>query len=278
MSLTLHIMACGWITLPTAFLITGGEGTTQIPVPTYLIRHPNGFAVMDTGLEPGLGIEEATTLGGRTLHDDLERASAAPVLRAGEDIAARLRAAEVDPERVDYIVSSHLHFDHCGGNSLLPNARLVVQKREWAAACSPECQAAHHYFPHEYELGHDRVEVDGEHDLFGDGSVVCIPTFGHTPGHQSLRVKLDDGDVLLTADACYLRRSMEEMVLPTPEVVGDPEQMLENFRYFANMQRQGMALLFGHDRDQFDQLSNGDARQVAARTVAATRLATGASR
>jgi glyoxylase-like metal-dependent hydrolase (beta-lactamase superfamily II) len=52
----------------------------------------------------------------------------------GEDVAKRLEAFGVDPLKINFIINSHLHFDHCGGNACIPNARLVIQKREWEAA------------------------------------------------------------------------------------------------------------------------------------------------
>src|SRR5262249_50661753 len=140
---------------------------------------------------------------------------------AGEEIANRLDALGVDAGAVRCLVNSHLHFDHTGGNALLPNARLVVQRREWGAGQPGEEVRRNYFFPRDYRTGQDVLQVDGEHDLFGDGRVVCIPTYGHTPGHQSLRVRLDSGEVVLTSDACYLRRTLEELRLP--EVVADRE-------------------------------------------------------
>jgi glyoxylase-like metal-dependent hydrolase (beta-lactamase superfamily II) len=58
------------------------------------------------------------------------------------------------------------------------------------------------------------VQVDGEHDVFGDGSVMCLPTYGHTPGHQSLKLRLAGGEVVLAADSCYFCRTLRERRLP----------------------------------------------------------------
>jgi glyoxylase-like metal-dependent hydrolase (beta-lactamase superfamily II) len=88
-------------------------------------------------------------------------------------------------------------------------------------------------------------DIDGEHDLFGDGRVVCIPTYGHTPGHQSLRVRLDTQEIVLTADACYLRRTLEEMLLPT--VAHDREAMLASLRQLRRLQERGARIFYGHD-------------------------------
>jgi N-acyl homoserine lactone hydrolase len=174
-----------------------GEGRAELPIPAYLIEHPKGRALFDTGMHPDCQRDPAARVGPRitglfSFH-----------YRPGEEISARLAAFDRDPARIDFIVNSHFHFDHVGGNAFIPNATMVVQRREWEAALDPDTAARHGYNRADFDLGHDVVQVDGEHDLFGDGSVVCLPTHGHTPGHQSLKVRLDSGDVVLAADACY---------------------------------------------------------------------------
>ena len=99
--------------------------------------------------------------------------------------------------------------------------------------------------PEDYDLGHDLQLIDGEHDVFGDGSVLCMPTFGHTPGHQSLRVALDTGEAILTADACYMRRALQNLHLPP--FAHDREQAKDSLRRLAELERRGARLLFGHD-------------------------------
>jgi N-acyl homoserine lactone hydrolase len=88
--------------------------------------------------------------------------------------------------------------------------------------------------------------IHGEHDLFGDGSVVCIPTFGHTRGHQSLRVRTETGgDFVLCGDACYLKESLDTMTLPG--IIADPDGTRRSFELFRSMQRGGAKIMFGHD-------------------------------
>ncbi|MGO4352661.1 MBL fold metallo-hydrolase [Rhizobium sp. RAF36] len=161
-----------------------------------------------------------------------------------------------------------MHFDHCGGNELINNARLVLQKREWIAATTPETIEQNSYLIRQYDLGHDRLPVDGEHDLFGDGSVVLIPTHGHTPGHQSLKVKLADGEVILSADACYLRKALEKMVLPDPAFVRDGKATLERFRRLQKFQNDGVLVVFGHDPEQWKHLNSGPIKELFHATVA----------
>jgi len=88
--------------------------------------------------------------------------------------------------------------------------------------------------------------VEGEHDWFGDGSVVCLPTYGHTPGHQSLRVRTEHGgELVLCGDACYLHESLERM--HAPGVLADKEDALAVFRRFREMRARGARIMYGHD-------------------------------
>src|SRR6266403_3771844 len=132
--------------------------------------------------------------------------------------------------------------------------RHTSSLRDWSSdVCSsdladPDLAARLAFDRRDYDLGHDVQLLDGEHDLFGDGRVVCVPTYGHTPGHQSLRVRLDDGStIVLAGDACYLRRTLEHFHLP--RYVYDREAMLTVLRRFREWQGAGARILFGHDAE-----------------------------
>lgn len=259
MSVQLYAMTCGFLAMRHDFFVDGEKGIIAVPIPSYLIKHPKGTMVFDTGLEALLQSDDKATVDGAL---GSLAGHAIPEYRAGEEMSARLHASGIDPARVDYLVNSHLHIDHCGGNSLLPNARWVIQKREWAATRTPEGCAKNHYTTRLFDLGHDRLEVEGEHDLFGDGSVVCVPTYGHTPGHQSLKVRLDEGDVVITSDACYMRKNLEKMLLPIPMVVADPESMHKTLRRFQAFRDTGAMLIFGHDPEQWKRLCGGPLTEI----------------
>jgi N-acyl homoserine lactone hydrolase len=239
MSVTLHAFTCGTVTGAFGRLMEGGEGEVTVPVPVFLIEHPKGTAVFDTGLHPDCQHDSATRLGPRLT--SLFRIGFKP----GEEVSGRLGAIGRDPAKIDLIISSHFHFDHCGGNALIPNATLVVQKKEWDAGMDPEAAARHGYNPRDFDLGHKVRLVDGEHDVFADGSVTCLPTHGHTIGHQSLRVRLDSGDIVLAADSCYFCRTLRERRLP--RFAHDKEQMLASLDRLEAMERGGARIFFGHD-------------------------------
>jgi N-acyl homoserine lactone hydrolase len=238
MSVRLYAMTCGWLTGPTPLFLAGERGRLRVPVPVFLIEHPRGLVLFDSGLHPDAGRDPVARLGTAATIFDVE-------LGAADDVAGRLAALDVDTGRVAFLVNSHLHFDHTGGNARVPNARLVVQRREWEAGHDPDGIAANYYDPRDYDTGHDVLLVDGEHDLFGDGRVVCLPTHGHTPGHQSLRVRLDASDVILAADACYFRRTLEALHLPS--VVHDRGAMLAALHRLRALRDAGARIVYGHD-------------------------------
>ena len=143
------------------------------------------------------------------------------------------------------MINSHFHFDHCGGNALIPNATLLVQRREWDAGMDPDDGTRSGFDRCDFDLGHKLRLVDGEHDVFGDGSVVCLPTHGHTPGHQSLKLRLPAGEIVLAADSCYFCRTLRERRLP--RFVCDRAQMLESLDRLAALEAAGARIFFGHD-------------------------------
>ena len=239
MTLKLYAFTCGTVTGEFGRLMEGGEGDITVPIPVFLIEHPKGRALFDTGLHPDCRHDPVGRLGERLA--GLFRIGFGP----GEEVSARLQAIDRDPAKIDLVINSHFHFDHVGGNALVPNATMLVQRREWDAGMDAETAARHGYNPRDFDLGHKVLLVEGEHDVFGDGSVMCLPTHGHTPGHQSLRVRLDSGDVVLAADACYFCRTLRERRLP--RYVADREAMLAALDRLAALEQGGARIFFGHD-------------------------------
>ena len=208
MTVKLYAFTCGTVTGEFAHLMEGGEGDITVPIPVFLIEHSKGRALFDTGLHPDCQHDPAGRLGSRLA--GLFRIGFQP----GEEVSTRLEAIDRDPGKIDLIINSHFHFDHVGGNALIPNATMLVQRREWEAGMDPDTAARRGFNRRDFDLGHKLHLVDGEHDVFGDGSVVYLPTHGHTPGHQSLRLQLDSGEIVLAADACYFCRTLRERRLP----------------------------------------------------------------
>ena len=239
MSLNVFAFTCGMVTGEFSRLMEGGEGDITLPVPAFLIEHPKGTALFDTGLHPDCQTDPAGRLGERLAK--LFKIDFHP----GEDVGARLEALGRDPAKIDVVINSHFHFDHAGGNVLIPNATMLVQRREWDAGMDSEVSARVGFNPRDFDLGHKLRLIEGEHDVFGDGSVVCLPTHGHTPGHQSLKLRLPGGEVVLAADSCYFCRTLRERRLPRH--VYDREAMLGSLDRLEALEKAGARIVFGHD-------------------------------
>lgn len=182
----------GWFTAPAGLLRAGEDmdEPMRYPVPAYLIETDTERILVDTGLHP----EGPESIGPFVLEQNSSIAD------------------QVDLTTVTKVVLTHLHFDHAGALSLIPEAvPLVVQRAEWAAGHDDGAVQRNFYRPREY-AGTDRpVElVDGDHDLLGDGSVLLLLTPGHTPGHQSVQI----GNLVLGIDVAHFASGLDDHRFP----------------------------------------------------------------
>ncbi len=238
---TITGLDCGWMRTQARTLSTGG-GTDEIsiPIPAWLVRHPAGIVLFDVGLHPDLAASTAS-LG------TLAKLFAVDLDIDGT-IGPRLEQHHVDPADSFTVVLSHCHFDHVGGLVELPNARVLVQRDEWRAAS----EGGTVYDAGLVDHGHEVVELDGPHDLFGDGAITCLPTPGHTCGHQSLRVLTEEGPAILAGDACYFSRTLDDEVLPP--FAHDLDRQRASLAMLQRERSGGTTIVPGHDVDVFRRL------------------------
>jgi glyoxylase-like metal-dependent hydrolase (beta-lactamase superfamily II) len=173
----------------------------KIPVAMYIIDTPRGLVLYDTGMADDVSDGGCDAYWGAGLC-----AAFTPIQTRDEVIDRWLEKFGYKVEDVKYIVYSHFHLDHAGNIELFPNATHVVQKAELKTAWWPEAfqRAAFVLKDFDETRGFNFMELVGDFDLFGDGSVVVLDTKGHTQGHQSLMVRLPTtGTLLLAGDAVY---------------------------------------------------------------------------
>src|SRR5574341_25448 len=209
--LQIYAVCVGYLELDRASMLSDlppGSPWT-VPVSSYLVVHPQGRLLFDTGVHC------------QTLTDPIGRMGAARASRirirsqVGDDVVSQLARLGLQPDDITYVVNSHLHFDHCGGNEFFPRATIVVQKPEMEAARRPGGVESYSRSVIDFDHPLRYQLVDGEHDVFGDGKVILIPTYGHTPGHQSLLVRVGkDTQMVFTADACDTKENLDRDVLP----------------------------------------------------------------
>lgn len=161
--------------------------------PCFVIRHPKGILVWDTGL----GDKMAETKGGV----DVEIGH----MQVDHTLLDQLKEIGLAPADVTYLSFSHTHFDHTGNANEFPGATWILNKTELAWAESKPGPFVNIDAFSDYKTAKTQM-IDGDYDVFGDGSVVILKTPGHTPGHQSLELKLKKaGVVILSGDLVHQR-------------------------------------------------------------------------
>src|SRR5271154_3004241 len=98
MSLVVYAFTCGWLTLPAALLLEGEKGSLTVPVPAYLIEHPKGRAIFDSGLHVDLQTDADRRLGRLAAYHTVG-------FKPGEQISTRLEALDVAPSKIDFIIN-----------------------------------------------------------------------------------------------------------------------------------------------------------------------------
>lgn len=237
----IYAFICGQHTIPSERMITGTTGLITIPIPAYVIEHPQGLVVFDTGFN-------------RLVHQDVVSYFPAEALKPvkfhfspEEELATQMRNAGFDPDRVKLVVNSHLHYDHCGGNNQFPQATVMIQRDEWEAASAAAPDKAG-YRKVDFQTGQTVELIEGERDVFGDGSLVLVPTVGHTPGHQSLHIRHAGGIAVLAGDACYMADTLvSDDKLPDVSVTEDPDSYLRSLQSLRALHRNGAMVFVGHD-------------------------------
>jgi glyoxylase-like metal-dependent hydrolase (beta-lactamase superfamily II) len=168
------------------------------------------------------------------------------VLASSKKLAAQLEQLGVKPSDIKAMAVSHTHPDHIGNVEMFPTAMLYVQKVEYEW---PGANNAPRFKPE-----HPVTKLEGDRDIFGDGSIVVLSTPGHTPGHQSLLVMLPKtGEVVLSGDVVHFKSNWENRGVPVNNF--SKEQSLASMEKIAGRLSQDKAQLWiNHDKAQRDTL------------------------
>lgn len=243
-SIKLYVLDCGNIEVVDLVVFQPGlpKGVKKdLAVSCYLVVHPQqGILLYDTGVGD-IYADKGKTLIQGFANFSLKR-----------KLSDQLREIGVRPEMVNYIAMSHLHLDHTGNSGLFPHALHLIQEEEYAAAFES---------PNDEQLVGDRQLVQslrqnkpkrlsGDFDVFGDGSAILKRTPGHTPGHQSLLVKLaKSGEVFLSGDLVHYIDNWVSGVVP-----GFNFDQKKSLQTMADVQRfllvNDARLWIGHDLEQ----------------------------
>ncbi len=206
----------GWL---TAMLNHGNK--IDVPVPMYIIDHPKGLVVFDTGMNIKVVPDNGSSYWGPVA------GAFKPTMTRDQGIDRQLQRIGKSVDDVKYVIHSHMHLDHAGNIAMFPNATHILRKAELNNAWWPEKFQRAAYVLNDYmeTRNFNFIELTQDLDLFNDGSIEIIDTKGHTKGHQSLVVRLPkSGTIILSADAAYMDANLQGTV---PGIVWNVQYAME---------------------------------------------------
>ena len=239
-------------------LVAFAAGTVSVPTTVGIIQHPkHGLILWDTGInEAAADPDRVEAYWGPGLRE----AFGTQGFTRDHAIDAQLKRLGMRTEDVRYVVYSHLHLDHAGGMSYFPSAIHVVQRDEIRYALWPDPWTRPVYCQNDFRdiRKLDIMEVEGDCDLFDDGTMRLIKTPGHSPGHQALILNLSQrGKICLGADTGHQRDGFEAMI-PMPWDWNTSAMSMTRMR-IKQLERSGVPVFFCHEGLDFAKLPSGGA-------------------
>ncbi|KPM31058.1 AttM/AiiB family protein [Croceitalea dokdonensis DOKDO 023] len=210
----------------------------------YVIEHPKGTLMWDAGLpEMLVGMPEPYT-----------DPSGAFTVSRKDSVEAQLATINMTLDDIDYLALSHTHFDHSGHAEKLTKALWLVQEAEYDFVMSEEVRKNNADVHNAVNDLTNVKKLNGDHDVFGDGTVVIKSMPGHTPGHQVLYLELDEhGPLLLTGDLYHFYENREYKRVPIFN--HDVKQTMESMAAFeAFAVEKGAKVYLQHAKGDFDKL------------------------
>jgi glyoxylase-like metal-dependent hydrolase (beta-lactamase superfamily II) len=229
---------------PETYNLTRQEvRNTNMSVPCYLVVHPKGTLMYDAGLGDrylGRPFNE-TTLGDRP-----NPPSTSFFVLVARTLRSQLEAIGYPPERIDFLALSHPHGDHVGNASAFTGATWLVQQGDYDLMFGPAAPTATANPAYAALKDRPRRILTGDHDVFGDGTVILKHTPGHTAGHQSLFVKLArTGGIVLSGDLYHYAEERTLNRMPEREKASATPASRNALEAF--LKASGAQLWIGHD-------------------------------
>ena len=233
-----YLLASGTMLIDRSQLLWNVDCGVRLRFPIYgvLIDHPEGLFLFDTGYD----------------FEHVQRVFAIeePIQQPGETVPEQVALCGYGPGDIKYIINSHLHFDHVGGNRHFPAATTLVHKRELRQAKVPESFERYSYSDQSFDHPNVRYEL-----LEGDTEIArglrLFETPGHTVGHYSLVIEMTSRPpMLLTGDAAYSMESIEREIISGFH--NDPTAGVRSIKRLRTLAKQYEAELFvPHDMEAY---------------------------
>ncbi len=210
----------------------------------YVIKHPMGNLMWDAGLPEQL----------IQMPEPYTDPSGAFTVSRKDSVVNQLKSIGLSPEDFKYIALSHTHFDHSGHANKFKNAVWLVQEAEYDFITSEETQKNNADIYNAIKELTNIKKLNGDHDVFGDGTVVIKSMPGHTPGHQVLYLDLaEHGPLLLSGDLYHFAENREFRRIPIFNYdVKQTNESMDKFEAFA--EEKNAKVYLQHSKEDFDKL------------------------
>ncbi len=219
--------------------------TKEFADPFYVISHPKGNLMWDAGLPEMLV----------PMPEPYTDPSGAFTVSRKDSVVNQLKTIGMTPNDITYLGLSHTHFDHSGHANAITNATWLVQGSEYDMITSEEIRNSENAGLYEAIKELKNVKkLNGDFDVFGDGSVIIKSMPGHTPGHQVLFLDMpENGPTLLTGDLYHLYENREHKRVPSFNF--DVEQTLSSMNAFEALAKEKNAKVYlQHQKEDFNKM------------------------
>jgi len=218
-----HVITCGWLKYRNAHLhsslgpymvLLDPTWTDWTPIFSWVIEHPEGTIVIDTGETNRAS--EPELLKGAGMNGWLNKHLVRIKISETSDLKAQLKLLQVDPHDVRWVILTHLHLDHAGGIEFFPKSEILVSHMEYVRPYAFVEGVYPSWFKPKL-IGHfdDIGGVFGNgHVLTKAGDVIIVPTPGHTLNHQSVILKSPTGDLFFAGDCSFSEAHMVSGFVP----------------------------------------------------------------
>jgi glyoxylase-like metal-dependent hydrolase (beta-lactamase superfamily II) len=215
----------------------------KIADPCFLIQHPKGILLWDTGLGDRFAAHSEGVDVMPGIHVTVQ-----------ETLVDQLKSLGLAPAAVTYVAFSHFHFDHTGNANEFTKSVWIINKSELSAALSASPPSGEQPDTFSGYKSAKTQMIDGDYDVFGDGTVRILKAPGHTPGHQVLEVRLSkSGTVILSGDLYHLSANREFKRVPV--VNTDRSDTLASMDRIEKIAKNTHArVIVQHDPQVFDSL------------------------
>ena len=249
-AMRLYVMDGGSIIIvqPERFGLTREQvKNANMSCPVYLVVHPRGTLLFDTGL--------GDRYAGRPFNESMLGDPATPgpmqsYVLVTKTVRSQLEAIGYPLSKINYLAMSHPHVDHIGNANDFAGSTFLVHKADYDLMFGPNVRVNPNYTALQNSKN-KIIDNEADYDVFGDGSVVLISTPGHTPGHQSLYLKLPKtGDVVVSGDLWHYPEDRALNAMPErekgPGVTEASRKKIEAF-----LAKTGAHLWISHDINFF---------------------------